>query len=173
VRNGGHVHLNNETTMFVHDFTYVDLPASAVRAHVLGDHGSWLNPLAGGATADGEALRVRISPEGKLSALSKVANVELGQPFERGDVTVVPMTWHATGATSAFPVLHADLEIARLGSETTQLSLLGRYDPPLGAVGRHLDQLLLHRIAEASVRSFLRRLADALSAAVPAGPVAG
>jgi hypothetical protein len=154
--------------MFVHDFVYVDIPAAAVRARILADHGSWMNPLANGATAEGDALRVRIGPTTKITPLSRITDVELGQPFDRGDTTVVPMTWNGVGTSSAFPVLHADMEIASLGKDRSQLSLLGRYEPPLGGIGRRLDQLLLHRIAEASVRSFLRRLAAALSETVAA-----
>jgi len=61
--------------------------------------------------------------------------------------------------------MSADLEIAPLDAELTQLTLRGRYEPPLGAVGRRLDRLLMHRVAEASVRAFLGRLVATLSAA--------
>ena len=61
------------------------------------------------------------------------------------------------------PVLSADLEVAGLGDHMTQLTLHGRYDPPLGAIGRRIDRLLMHRIAEATIRSFLSRLADGLA----------
>jgi hypothetical protein len=39
-------------------------------------------------------------------------------------------------------------------------------------VGRRLDRLLMHRIAEASVRAFLGRLVSTLSAAETVEPVA-
>jgi hypothetical protein len=147
--------------MFLHDFTYVDLPAEAVRRRLLEGTGEWLGPLAVSAAEDGRALQVRIGPVA-VPALSKVARVRLGQPYQRGDVTVVPMVWEATRVPAAFPVLEADLEVASLGPGTTQLSLLGRYQPPLGEIGERLDRLLLHRVAEASIRAFLRRLAESL-----------
>ena len=65
-------------------------------------------------------------------------------------------------------MLSADLEVAALDPDLTQLTLRGSYDPPLGAMGRRLDRLLMHRVAEASIRSFLRHLADGLSTAQPA-----
>jgi hypothetical protein len=37
---------------------------------------------------------------------------------------------------------------------------MGRYDPPLGAFGREIDRMLLHRLAEASVRFLLTRIAQ-------------
>ena len=150
--------------MFVHDFVYVDLPAPAVRERLLSGGGSWLSPLAVGADQDGEQIRVRVGPLARRQLFSKTAIVETGEPLERAGVTVIPVTWTASGLPAAFPVLVADLEVAALGSDQTQISLRGRYEPPLGGIGRHLDQLLLHRIAEACVRAFLRRLAAALEA---------
>jgi hypothetical protein len=37
-----------------------------------------------------------------------------------------------------------------------------RYVPPLGAVGRTIDRALLSRVAEATVKDFLDRVADAI-----------
>ena len=54
--------------------------------------------------------------------------------------------------------------VADLGTDFTQVVLRGTYDPPLGAVGRALDRTLFHRIAEASVKRFLDRIALALEA---------
>jgi uncharacterized membrane protein len=65
-------------------------------------------------------------------------------------------------------VLDAELEFASLGDELTQVSLSGRYQPPLGLVGRTIDKALLSRVAEATIKDFVDRLARALEAAVPA-----
>jgi hypothetical protein len=77
------------------------------------------------------------------------------------------MRWEAEGLERLFPRLEADIEIAGLGAGRTQLSISARYRPPLGAVGRVLDRNLLHRVAEATVKDFLDRIAAALSAPVP------
>ena len=149
--------------MFLHDFAYVDAPADEVCSRILEDHGAWLGPLATDAVGEGEALRIRIGPAGPIAGLSTAAIVELGPPRRRADnALVLPLTWRASDADDAFPVLSADLEIAALGATRTQLTLMGRYDPPIGALGGRLDQLLFQRIAEASVRSFLGRVAEAL-----------
>jgi hypothetical protein len=97
--------------------------------------------------------------------LGKTVKLEVGEPLKRDEVTVVPLTWRATATPGLFPVMSADLEIAPLDAELTQLTLRGRYEPPLGAVGRRLDRLLMHRVAEASVRAFLGQLVATLSAA--------
>ncbi len=150
-------------TMLLHDFAYVPVGAGQVRDRLLANRGEWLSPLASAAAREGEELRLRIGPSEALPVLSKTVRVTVGDPLERGEVTVVPITWQATGTPALFPVLSADLEITALDSELTQLTLHGRYEPPLGAIGRRLDRLLMHRIAEASVRSFLRHLAEALT----------
>lgn len=151
-------------TMLLHDFTYVPLPAQVVCDRILADRGDWLSPLAAAAMDEGEALRLRVGPLVVLPMLGKTVTVEVGRPITRGDVTLVPLTWHATTTPGLFPVLSADLEVAPLDGDLTQLTLNGRYEPPLGAIGRRLDRLLLHRVAEASVRSFLSRVASTLVA---------
>lgn len=152
-------------TMLLHDFTYVPLPAARIRDCIVANHGEWLSPLAVAAASEGEAIRLRVGPVEPLPMLSKSVNLQVGTPVARGEVTVVPLTWKATGTPGLFPVLSADLEVAAMDSELTQLTLHGRYDPPLAAVGRRLDRLLMHRVAEASIRSSLRRLAEQLVSA--------
>jgi hypothetical protein len=152
--------------MLLHDFAYVPIAAERIRERILANHGAWLSPLAVAAASEGEALRLRVGPAGSLPMLGKTVSVEVGEPITRGDVTVVPLTWRATGAPALFPALTADLEVAAMGAGLTQLTLRGSYDPPFGTVGQRLDRILLHRVAEASVRSFLHQLAAGLA---PAG----
>ena len=80
------------------------------------------------------------------------------------------MTWRATGPANLFPVLDAELEFASLGAQLTQLSLNGRYQPPLGLVGLTIDKALLSRVAEATIKDFIDRLARALESAVTPVP---
>jgi hypothetical protein len=156
-------------TMLLHDFAYVPVSAGQVCDRILADDHAWLSPLAADALGEGEALRLRVGPLGGLPMLSKTVSLEVGAPLRRGEVTVVPLTWKATAAPGLFPVLSADLEIAPLDPELTQLTLQGRYEPPLGAIGRRIDRLLMHRVAEASVRAFLSRLVSALVVPDPGG----
>jgi len=151
-------------TMLLHDYAYVPVSAERVCDRLMAEDREWLAPLAAAAMSEGEALRLRIGPLGAVPLLAKIVSLEVGEPLKRDEVTVVPLTWKATATPGLFPVMSADLEIAGLDSELTQLTLRGRYEPPLGAVGRRLDRLLMHRIAEASVRSFLGRLAATLTA---------
>jgi hypothetical protein len=62
-------------------------------------------------------------------------------------------------------VLEGELMLASLGARLTQLSLNGRYQPPLGLVGRTIDKALLSRVAEATIKDFIDRLASAIEPA--------
>jgi hypothetical protein len=152
-------------TMLLHDFAYVPLAAERVCTRILAQDAEWLVPLAAAAMSDAETLRLRVGPLSALPMLGKTVVLQVGEPLTRDEVTVVPLTWRATATPGLFPVLSADLEIAPLDGALTQLTLRGRYEPPLGAIGRRLDRLLMHRIAEASVRAFLERLVTSLMAA--------
>jgi hypothetical protein len=44
--------------------------------------------------------------------------------------------------------------------------LRGSYERPLGALGQRVDRLLIHRVAEATIRSFMLRLAESLTTTV-------
>jgi hypothetical protein len=99
-------------------------------------------------------------------------HIELGKPFRLASKTILPMSWRATLAEGLFPSLEADMEVAQMGSNRTQLSISARYRPPLGAVGRVIDKAVLHLVAEATVKDFLDRSAEALlgrMATIPAG----
>ena len=54
--------------------------------------------------------------------------------------------------------------VAALGKDLTQVGLSARYTPPFGLLGASLDRALLHRVAEATVRDFVERVAAGLVA---------
>ena len=142
--------------MFVHDFVYVDADMPGLGAALAGVRAETLAEAAYEAAVEGaRTASARVGPTG---ALSKTVVVELGSPVTREDVVVVPLTWTATGPSWLFPRMEADLELAPSGAGRTQVSFLGRYEPPLGSLGRALDHMALHRVAQATVRAFLTRL---------------
>jgi len=54
-----------------------------------------------------------------------------------------------------FPLMNGELAIYPLTSTETQLDFLGFYEPPLGAVGKAVNAVAGHRIAEVSVHRFI------------------
>lgn len=83
------------------------------------------------------------------------------------DATSAPATrmlleWEAASNPSLFPLMKAELSIYRLTSTETQLDFCGQYEPPFGAVGKAMNAIAGHRIAEASVHRFIDEVAGYL-----------
>ena len=83
----------------------------------------------------------------------------------------LPLTWEPVGLEGVLPRLDATLELGSLGADRTQLAISARYRPPLGVVGQAMDRVLLHRVAEATLKDFLDRLGSAIALSRP-GPAA-
>jgi len=128
------------------------------------DPWGWLAPLADRAYTDGEdELRVKLGAG--ASRVAKTVSLRIGAVRIIGaDRFLLPLRWEATGPSLLFPVMDANLEVSPQGPSLVELGLWGSYDPPLDWVGRQVDRLVLHRVAEASVRSFLDQAGAALLA---------
>jgi hypothetical protein len=159
--------------LYLYEFIHVDVPLADVRLQFLAGGGAWLSPIATQAYvedgvdpgADGISESDVVEVEDvDHPYLHKQVVVELGEPFDRDRLVTIPMRWRAKGLRGVFPTMDAEFEIAQLGDTRTHICVMGRYDPPLGPVGRTLDRILLHHLAEAGVRSFLRRVALAVGA---------
>jgi hypothetical protein len=101
--------------------------------------------------------------------VSKLVEVHLLHEVTRGESAVLALRWQATGPGGRlFPALDAGLVLTPAGEHATRLSLAGAYRPPLGPVGAGPDKAIFHKVAQATVRSLLARVADALSR--PLGP---
>jgi hypothetical protein len=146
--------------MFLRYYVELDLPAARVRAALLDSPSSWLPALADGAAERAEPLlaEVGVGPTG-LRVTKRVV-VRIGEPVEFPSKLSLPMTWQPGGWL--LPSLDAELELGTLGKGRTQLAISARYEPPLGTVGRTMDRLALHRVAEATVKDFLDAVAAAL-----------
>jgi len=146
--------------MFLRYYVELDLPTAQVEAALLDSPSSWLPALADGAIERAEPLfaEVGVGPAGLR--VSKRVVVRLGEPVKFPSRLSFPMSWEPGG--SLLPKLDAELELGKLGTGRTQLSISGRYEPPLGTVGRTVDRLALHRVAEATIKDFLDRVAAAL-----------
>jgi hypothetical protein len=148
--------------MFARYFVEMPLRADHVDRLLTGDPGTWLSGHAEHATQRGDALLADVG-FGQKVRVAREVEVTLGTPVRSGTKTIVPLRWVPRSGTGLFPSLDADLEIAPLGPESTQLAISARYAPPLGAVGRAIDRVLLARVAEATLKDFLDGVAVALT----------
>ena len=142
--------------MFVSESVFVAAPLAAAKHRLLeyfrvGD----MDSVASEAYGEG----VTVFTQAGVGGLSKSVEIESVPAYERGPATVIPLRWTATGPLgSAFPVLDANVELT--GSETgTDLFVVGSYRPPFGALGVALDRLVMHGVAQATVRRFALQLA--------------
>jgi hypothetical protein len=84
-------------------------------------------------------------------------------PFGAAPMTRLILTWEAARAPALFPAMSAEIRLYPISTKETQLILDGSYEPPLGLLGRAVDALIMHRVAEASVHQFVNDVAQLLS----------
>jgi len=87
------------------------------------------------------------------------------------DATSAPTTtllleWEAATMPRLFPLMKGELSVYPLTSTETQLDFSGVYEPPFGAVGKTMNAVLGHRIAELSVHRFVSDVAAYLRQAL-------
>ena len=163
--------------MFTDHAVGLDVDYPVARAQFLRlAHGDLLDGLSRDAYTDGQAGEVRVGPFGGVPGVSKLVRVSLLDPVPRDDMVLVPMRWEATGPMGRlFPVLDANLILGTGSDGRAELRITGAYRPPLDGLGEGLDQAVLHRVAVATLKALLRRIAATLAAGaagpdVPAGP---
>jgi len=111
---------------------------------------------AAGITGLAEEARLAAAP-------ARLAQVKPGDLMETSGCARLPLRWQATGPDGAlFPALDADLTLSPAGQATTMLVLAGVYrlPRPLAAA---LDPAIVRCLAAVSIRTFIARLACALT----------
>ena len=133
--------------MYIEDCTRLALPYDEARRRLLS-----VRPERG--------RRITLTTTGL--PIGKDVEVDLGQAMEGNGVVAVPVRWTATWPSGAYPSFEGDLELTRLSDGSAELWLLGHYNPPLGAVGRVLDETILHTFAHESVHHLVGEMATRL-----------
>lgn len=98
-------------------------------------------------------------------------NISVKNIEERIDATSTPSTrllleWEAATMPGLFPLMKGELSVYPLTSTETQLDFSGVYEPPFGAVGKTMNAIVGHRIAEVSVHRFVSDVAGYLRQAL-------
>jgi hypothetical protein len=149
--------------MFVRHYMELPLPAEQVEQTMLDSPAEWLSTVAGEAQERGDHLlsEVGVGPLGPR--LGRRITIQVGQPVRFPSMTSLPLSWQPVGLEGMLPRLDANIELGSLGEDRTQLAISARYRPPLGVLGRTVDRVLLHRIAEATIKDFLDRIGAAIT----------
>jgi hypothetical protein len=136
-------------------------------AHVL----NWrvMHGVSEVAYEGGLETSARVGPFGVVPGLSKLVRVRTLEPVRLQERTMIGLRWEATGVTGElFPVLDAELIVTAVDEHSSRLELVGSYRPPLGRVGLVLDKVVMERVAGATIRSLVERMAEILGAEEPA-----
>lgn len=154
----------------VRSYDYVNHPYERVRDALRGDALKTFRAATRAATdrAHDLAAALRVNIGGLQIARDIVIEVKKAVE-ERSQslgvmVTRIELEWEAAESPRLFPLMRAELSVYPLSSTETQLDFLGHYDPPLGALGKAINAIVGHRLAEASVHRFLTDVATFLRA---------
>lgn len=152
----------------IHCYEYVNHPYEQVRAALATNatavFRSATKAAASRARSVASGLRVElggIALEAEVNIL--VSNIE--QKSAAGmsvPETRLRLQWEAARSPRLFPLMNAELAIYPLTATETQLDFLGHYEPPLGTLGKAMNAIAGHRIAEATVHRFVRDVAGYL-----------
>lgn len=155
--------------MFARYFIELSVGQDVVERALSQDPSMWMAQLAEHANRRGDTLLAEVG-FGQEIRIARTVEITFGTCVRAGGKAIFPFRWSASGPAGLFPALDADLEIAPLGAESTQLAISARYTPPLGKLGRMIDRAVLSRVAEATVKDFLDRVGAAVIAgAEPVG----
>jgi hypothetical protein len=80
--------------------------------------------------------------------------------------TTLLLEWEAATMPRLFPLMKGELSVYPLTSTETQLDFSGVYEPPFGPVGKTMNAIVGHRIAEVSVHRFVSDVAGYLRQAL-------
>jgi hypothetical protein len=151
-------------TVFVDDEVLLETGFGAARAGLAKlalDDG--LARASEDAYSEGVAELIRVGPLGSTPGTSKLVQVRFQDLVTRDAHAGLAVRWEATGPGGGlFPALDADITVTPAGEQTAILRLAGSYRPPLGRLGTALDTAIMHRVAAATIRAFLERLAAAI-----------
>jgi hypothetical protein len=99
-----------------------------------------------------------------VPGLARLVEVRFGNLLDSDDHARLALRWEAAGRGSGlFPVLDADVTLSPAGENASVLTLVGVYRPPFGALGAQLDRAIFHRVATATIRGFVTRVADIIA----------
>ena len=141
--------------MFVQHSVHIGRTIEAARAALAAGPSEWFPHFGDGRHAE-------VGPRLAGVGLRTKVDLEVGEPVTVGDWTEVPVTWKATFVQDLFPVMTGKVELEAVDPRITRLTVSGMYEAPLGRLGKQLDDALMHRAAEATVKELAESIAKRL-----------
>jgi hypothetical protein len=90
-------------------------------------------------------------------------------PAQRGlpTVTNLALSWGATDVAALFPSMSADLALSPMRDAETRVEFVGTYELPPSVLGRAVDAVVGHRIADVAVHHFVSELLEQIRRELP------
>jgi len=145
--------------MYITHSVHINRSVEDCSEALAGEPGKWF-PRLGGKNVGRVEVHVAGVP------IRKKVVVEVGQPVKTSSWASIPLNWKATFPEKLFPAMTGKVELAPVDQGVTKLTVSGMYEPPLGAVGRQIDEALMHGIAEATVKELADSIANRLNKAI-------
>jgi hypothetical protein len=145
--------------VFVHHSVHIDGPISAVSLALARGSSEWFPGLE-------ERSLATVGPQVGGVGIRKKVVIEFGEPTVAGSWTEVPVSWKATSVRKLFPAMTGKIELAPVDPGVTRLTVSGMYQPPLGSLGKHIDDAFMHRVADATVKDLAESISERLQALV-------
>ncbi|HEV2475198.1 MAG TPA: SRPBCC family protein [Candidatus Dormibacteraeota bacterium] len=98
----------------------------------------------------------------------KKVTVEFGEAVKTSTWAVIPISWKPTFGRKLLPVMTGKVDVSPVSSDETRLTVSGMYEPPLGRLGEQLDEVLMHNVAEGTVKELAELIAQRLQGSVKA-----
>jgi hypothetical protein len=151
--------------MFAGEEMLLDVSFNAAQARLANlARGGTLLEASQDAYGEGITGVARIGSPGSVPGMSRLVEARFRDPVIRENSAVLTQRWEAIGPGGGlFTALDADITLSPAGDHATLLTLAGAYRPPPGALGARLDQAISQRVAAATIRAFLDRVADAIA----------
>lgn len=103
------------------------------------------------------------TPWATALGMSRLARVQVRGTADHQDRAIWPLRWEVTGPQGALvPVLDADIRLTPAGADATMLAVSAVCRAPLGGLAAGLDQVLIRRVAQATIRAFTDHIGSAV-----------
>jgi hypothetical protein len=152
-------------------FDYVNHPYERVRDALRKDAPHVFQAATKAAASRAQSVASELHVDIGGIGLTTDIKIAVNSTEEKVDAASMPVTrllldWEASRMPRLFPLMRGELSIYPLTRTETQLDFSGVYEPPFGAVGKTMNAVVGHRIAEASVHRFVEDVAGYLRQAL-------
>lgn len=156
----------------IRSYDYVNRPYEQVRDALKQNALTVFQSATKAAASRAESVAAELHVDLGAIGVKTDIHISVKEIQERSDPNSTPSTrllleWEAATMPRLFPLMKGELSVYPLTSTETQLDFFGVYEPPFGAMGKTMNAIVGHRIAEASVHRFVNDVAGYLRQTLP------